>query len=126
AGQSELDVDQAAYPDSACDGLRGGTQPLDVEPAERDRRQGARRVAGVDAGLLDVLHDAAEVQLIAAVEGVDVDLYGVVEEAVDEHRPGRADLGRLGDVRPQPGLVVDDLHAAAAEHIGRPDEDRVA
>jgi hypothetical protein len=33
----------------------------------------------VDAGLLDVLHDAAEVELGAVVEGVDVDLDGVVE-----------------------------------------------
>ena len=58
--------------------------------AQGDRRQRARRVAGVDAGLLDVLHHAAEVQLLAVVEGVHVDLDRVVEEPVDQHRVVRA------------------------------------
>ena len=49
------------------------------------------RVAGVHARLLDVLHDAADDHLAGAVaDGVDVDLGGVLEEAVDQHRP----LGR--------------------------------
>ena len=47
----------------------------------------------MDAGLLDVLHDAAEEQLGAVEERVDVDLDGVVEEAVDEHRVLGGDLG---------------------------------
>lgn len=80
----------------------------------------------MDARFLDVLHDAAEVELVAVVERVDVDLDGVVEEAVDQHRAGRGDLGGLGDVRLEAGLVVDDLHAAAAEHVGRAHQDRVA
>ena len=99
---------------------------LDVEAAERDRGQRARRVAGVDAGLLDVLHDTAEVQLVAVVQRVHVDLDRVVQESVDQDRPGRADLGRLLDVRGQPRLVVHDLHAAPAEDVRRPDEDGVA
>ena len=40
----------------------------------------------MDAGLLDVLHDAAEEQLVAVEERVDVDLDRVVDEAVDQHR----------------------------------------
>ena len=40
------------------------------------------------AGLLDVLHDPADDEVAARVaDGVDVDLGGVLEEAVDEHRP---------------------------------------
>ena len=95
--------------------------------AERDRRQRARGVAGVDAGLLDVLHDAAEVELGAVVERVDVDLDRVVEEAVDEHGVLGliASVARV-DVVAQHRLVVDDLHAAAAEHVGRAHEHRVA
>ena len=80
----------------------------------------------MDAGLLDVLHDAAEVHVGAVVEGVDVDLDGVLEEAVDQHRVVRGDFGGVGDVAGEVGLVVDDLHAAAAEHVGRADQDRVA
>src|SRR3712207_8802753 len=51
-----------------------------VGAAQRDRRQGAGGVAGVDAGLLDVLHDPAEVQLGPVEEGVDVDLDRVRSE----------------------------------------------
>ena len=75
-----------AHADAAGDGLGRGAQPLDVVAAQGDRGQRAGGVAGVDAGLLDVLHDAAEVELVAVVERVHVDLDGVVEEAVDEHR----------------------------------------
>jgi hypothetical protein len=71
-------------------------QPLEVGAAEGDRRQRAGRVAGVDAGLLDVLHHAAEVEVLAVVERVHVDLDRVVEEAVDQHRV-------LGD---QPGVPL--------------------
>ena len=40
----------------------------------------------MDAGLLDVLHHAAHHHPLAVRDGVDVDLGGVGEEAVHEHR----------------------------------------
>ena len=80
----------------------------------------------MDAGLLDVLHDAAEEQLLAVEERVHVDLDRVVDEPVDQHRVLRADLGRPGDVALERLVAVDDLHAAAAEDVRRPDQDRVA
>ena len=80
-------------PTPAGDGLGRRADPVDLAVAQRDRRQRARRVAGVDAGLLDVLHDAAEVELVAVEERVDVDLDRVVEEPVDQHRVLGADLG---------------------------------
>ena len=46
----------------------------------------------MDAGLLEVLHDAADVELVAVVERVDVDLDRVVEEAVDQQRHSRAPM----------------------------------
>ena len=52
----------------------------------------------MDAGLLDVLHHAAEVELLAVEERVDVDLDRVVEEPVDQHRALGRHLGRLGHV----------------------------
>ena len=86
------------------------------------------RVAGVHAGLLDVLHDPADDDLAGGVaDGVDVDLGGVLEEAVDEHRAlGRqAALACRGEPKPassamaaaQAVVVVDDLHGPAAEHV---------
>ncbi len=80
----------------------------------------------MDPRLLDVLHHATEVQLGAVVDGVHVDLHGVVEEPVDQHRMLRGDLGRPLDVGPQHLVVVNDLHPAPAEYVGRPYQDRIA
>src|SRR5438445_4914120 len=91
-----------------------------------DRRQRARRVAGVDAGLLDVFHDPADVHLGAVAQRVDVDLDGVLEEPVDQHGVLRRQLGGTGDVAVQRLVVVHNLHATTAKHIGRPDEYRGA
>ena len=52
--------------------------------AERVRRQHARGVARVDPGLLDVLHDAADPDVLAVAERVDVDLDRVLQEAIEE------------------------------------------
>ena len=54
--------------------------------AERVRRQHAGRVAGVDPGLLDVLHDPRDPDVVAVAERVDVDLDRVLEEAVEVDR----------------------------------------
>ena len=49
--------------------------------AQRGGREHARGVAGMDTGLLDVLHDRAHIGLGAVAESVDVDLDRVLEEA---------------------------------------------
>ena len=85
----------------------------------------------MDPALLDVLHHARQVELPAVVEGVDVDLGGGVEEAVDE-QGGRA-AGRPSAFAAAPGEVVaqlfagvDDLHPAPSQDVGGADEHRVA
>ncbi len=62
--------------------------------AERVRRQHAGAVAGVHAGLLDVLHDPADPHLAAVAQRVHVDLGGVLEEAVEEDLPVAAPASR--------------------------------
>ena len=52
----------------------------------------------MDAGLLDVLHDAGDEHVLAVGERVDVDLDGVGEVAVDQQRvlaEQRVDLAGL-------------------------------
>src|SRR3546814_9488116 len=44
------------------------------------------RVAGMYTGFLDVLHDAADHDILAVGECIGVDLDGVVEEAVEQYR----------------------------------------
>ena len=73
---------------------------------------------------------AADDDLAGVVaDGVDVDLGGVLEEAVDQHRPLGRQPALLARGEPKPAssamaraqavVVVDDLHGPAAEHVGR-------
>ena len=69
------------------------------------RRQRAGAVAGVDAGFLDVLHDAADEDVLAVAEAVDVDLDGAAQVAVEQQRVVGEDRVDLA------GLVVGVAHA---------------
>ena len=123
--QRVLHVQQPAHAHPGGDPGRGLADPVDVGAAQRDRRQRARGVAGVDAGLLDVLHHAADVDVRPVAERVDVDLDRVFEEPVDQDRMRRGDLGGGLDVTREHRVVVHDLHRTAAEHIARPDQHRI-
>ena len=90
------------------------------------RRQRAAGIAGVHAGLLDVLHDAADQHVLAVADRIDVHLDGDVEEPVEQHRAVVGHLHRVVHVGAQVVLVVDDFHGAAAEHVGRPHHQRKA
>ena len=80
----------------------------------------------MDAGLLDMLHDAGDIDLVAVGDGIDIDLDRVLQIAVDQHRARARDADGAADVAVEPGGVVDDLHRPAAEHVGRADHHRVA
>ena len=97
--------------------------------------QRAGAVAGMDAGLLDVLHDAGDEGVLAVAEAVDVDLDGVGQVAVDQQRAlvGHDELGGLverggepRDVAVDLGAVGDDLHGPAAQHVGGADHHGIA
>ncbi len=45
----------------------------------------------MDAGLLDMLHDAGDVDVVAVGDGVDIDLDGIGQVLVDEQRTGLVD-----------------------------------
>jgi len=79
----------------------------------------------VDAGLLDVLHDAADDDAPAVGDRVDVDLDRLLEEAVDEDRAVGRRLDRVLHVAIERRVVVDDLHRAPAEYVARSDEHRI-
>jgi hypothetical protein len=49
-------------------------------------RQDALRIAGVDAGFLDVLHHAADHHAVAIRDRVDIELGGGFEKLVDQER----------------------------------------
>ena len=89
----------------------------------------------MDAGFLDMLHDAGDSGVLAVGEAVHIDLDGVGEITVEQQRPllrhdqfgGTVEIAREpGDVAVELGSVVHDLHGAPAQHIGGPDHDRIA
>ena len=91
----ELHVEQPDDAERAAERCaRSAGSPPVCDGREPRRRQHARGVAGVDAGLLDVLHDGGDVRVDPVAERVDVDLDRVLEEAVDEHAAEHRHLAR--------------------------------
>ena len=101
----------------------------------------------MDARLLDMLHDAGDEHALAVAQRVDVDLDRVGEIAVEQQRVlaehgvdlaglvvgiARLDVGghqarqHAEQVIVERGLIVDDRHRAAAEHVGRAHHQRQA
>src|SRR3546814_20134822 len=80
----------------------------------------------MDAGFLDMLHDAGNADVLAVGDGVDVDLDRVAQILVDQDRAVARDLDRSVDISVELGRPVDHLHGAAAQHIGGPRTPRVA
>ncbi|GIW73967.1 MAG: hypothetical protein KatS3mg103_0489 [Phycisphaerales bacterium] len=136
----QLHVHQAADAQGAGQLLAGRADLLEDAFGQFVGRQEAGAVAAVHAGVLDVLHDAADdglsglVGVVGVVVGDDVhvDLGGAVEELVDEDgRVGQAafQAGAADGAVDEPAQGLDvlaDLHASSAEHVAGPDEDGVA
>src|SRR6266576_962394 len=87
-----------------------------------DRGQHARRVARVDAGFLDVLHDAGDDNVFAVGESVDIDFNSVFEEVVDEDGTVLRVFDCFFHVAADGVFVVGDDHGASTEHIGGTDQ----
>ena len=132
----ELHVDRAPHLEGFGDGPGVALDDLDHLGAEGGRRNHTGAVSRVDAGLFDVLHHRADDDVAGRVaDGVDIDLDGVLQEAVDQHRSFRRQAA-LAAERPESGqrshrpgqafAVVDDLHGPAAEDVARAYEHGVA
>src|SRR3954465_9436749 len=100
----------------------GGSTPAEAPGGVGGRHPG--RVARVDPGLLDVLHDPADPDVLAVAQRVDVDLDRVLHEAVEEDLAVVA--GGAAQVVARAVDVVHDLHRAAAEDVRRAHEQRPA
>ena len=122
----ELDVHQADDREAVRHRHRLPPQLVLRFARQRVRRQRARRIAGMHARLLDVLHDAADHDIRAVADRIDVDLDRIVQEAVEQHRRIVRHLDRFAHVALEIALVVDDFHRAAAEHVRRAHHQRIA
>ncbi len=108
-----------------CDAPRVVANRREVLLAHARGRDDAGAVAGVDAGLLDVLHHAADDDRAGVVrDAVDVELLGSLEKAVDQDRPVVRHVDGRRHVSIERADVVHNRHVAAAEHVRRPHHDR--
>mmetsp|Transcript_66389 Transcript_66389/g.192377 ORF Transcript_66389/g.192377 Transcript_66389/m.192377 type:complete len:487 (+) Transcript_66389:3-1463(+) len=90
------------------------------------RGQEERGVAAVRAGVLHVLGDGVVDEAALAPHGVELDLAGTGDVLGDDHGVLLLDDGGGAQEALQLGLVVDDAHRRAGEHVGGPDKDREA
>ena len=80
----------------------------------------------MNTGLLDMLQNAADVDLFAIAQGVDIGLDRTLQEAIEVHRVVGANARGLGHVIAQMLGIVGDHHAAAAQHVARTHQQWVA
>ncbi|MPM37476.1 hypothetical protein SDC9_84093 [bioreactor metagenome] len=122
----KLDIHQSDHMEFG--GQFGGVNPHLVLklPAQSHRRNHAGRVAGVNPGGLDVFHDRADHRTLAVGDAVDVEFDRILEEPVDQNRLARRNRFGHFDIVAQILFLVNDDHAAPAQHEGRTDQQRIA
>ena len=98
--------------------LRVALDRLDVLFRNGDGRDEAGGVAGVDAGLLDVLHDGGDERFLAVADGVGFRLGRVLKELVDKDDVLAGGLQGVVHIFDQHLVVVHDFHAASAQNEG--------
>ena len=76
----------------------------------------------MDAGGLDVLHDADDAHVFAVADGIGFAFDGPVEVMVEQDLVLRHVAEDVHDVALEFLLVDDDFHPLAAQHVGRADE----
>ena len=79
----------------------------------------------MDAGLFNMLHDAADGHPLAITQRIDIDLIGIIQKLIDQHRPTIPFNMLIKPVK-QLLLVEYDGHAAPAQHIAWPNQDGIA
>ena len=80
----------------------------------------------MDAGHFDVLHHATNVDIGSIAERIEVDLDRAFQEFVEVDRVIGGDLRGLGHVGLKLIRIVDDRHAASAQHVAGTHEQREA
>ena len=122
----ELHVHQPRDAEAQGEPLRHDAHFVELAGGGMMRRQHRGRVPGVNARLLDVLENAADHRLFTVGDQIEIELGGVLEVAIEEHRVPVRDLRSLGHEMRQRLFVVADRHGPSAEHVGRADEHRKA
>ena len=89
------------------------------------RRIYSNRVAGMNTGTLNVLHDTRNHHINAVRDGVNLHLC-TLHVAVNQHRMLRRNLHGTAHVVTQLIFIVNNFHGTAAQYIGRAHHNRIA
>ncbi len=89
-------------------------------------RQGARRIAGMHTGLLNMLHDRTDNYLLAIADSIHVYLYSLVQIAIKQHRSVVRHVHCRLHVLTELIVVINDFHRPTSKNIRGPDNNRVA
>ncbi len=73
----------------------------------------------MNTGLFNVLHDRTDHHLLTITDGIYIHFNRMGQVEVEQYRTLVGDLHRLIHVAVQLHLVIDDLHGAATQYIGR-------
>ena len=124
--RDELDVARARHVERRHDHARGMLDAAHRRGLEVLRRHNERRIARVDAGILDVLRDVVHDQLAVLRDGVHLNLFRALEVLGDHDRVLAVHGRRLRQVAAEVLGRVDDVHRRATEHVRRAHQHRVA
>ncbi len=80
----------------------------------------------MNSRFFDVLHDGADHNIGSVADRIDIDFDSVGKEAIDQHGMLGRRLHRKAHVITQCVYVLNDLHRASAEHVGRSHKHRIA
>src|SRR5215469_3527669 len=93
---------------------------------QREGRDHAGAVTAMNARFFDVLHDCSDNGRLAVGDAIDIDLNGILEKAIDEHRTIRRYFDRAGHITFEIRLGIHQLHRAPAENETWPNEHWIA
>ena len=71
----------------------------------------------MDTGFLDMLHDAADKDVISVAQRIDINLDGIVKEAVDENRVISRNDDSVAHVALEIGFIMHNFHRPATEDV---------
>src|ERR1039457_2390293 len=124
ARNRELHVHQADHFEGARQPESVFAHALEQRLGNVDRWQHAGRVAGVDAGFLDVLHDAADYDVLSIGERVHIDFNRVFQKFIDEDGAVLRILDGLLHILHDRVVVVEVNHGSPSEDIRRTNQHR--
>jgi len=124
-GDGVLYVHQADYSEFHGNFFCIVIDSFNVTQRNAHRRNDTGGIAGMNTGQLDMFHDRRNKSIRAVRNRVGFRFDGVFQKLVDQNRPLRRDADCRVDIAFEHFLIMYDLHAAPAQHVGGTHHQRI-